>query len=92
MLALRTGRFSGQEHFRVLSLLTLLLLPLVAPVDDADALLTAMASDKKARAGTLRFVLPRTIGDVEFGVTVPTRTVRAVLARVSAEPSHAEFR
>ncbi len=92
MLALRTGRFSAQEHLRVLSLLTLLRLPLIAPVEDASALLAAMASDKKTRAGTLRFVLPRTIGDVEFGVTVPTRSVRAVLQRMSAEPSPAEFR
>jgi 3-dehydroquinate synthase len=92
LLALRTGRFSAHEHLRLISLLTLLRLPLVAPVDDVDALLAAMASDKKTRAGTLRFVLPRTIGDVEFGVTVPTRSVRAVLQRVRAEPSPAEFR
>jgi 3-dehydroquinate synthetase len=92
LLALRTGRFSADEHVRVLALLTLLRLPLVTPVDDADALLAAMASDKKARAGTLRFVVPRTLGDVEYGVVAPTRTVRAVLARAAQTPSAAEFR
>jgi 3-dehydroquinate synthase len=92
LLALRTGRFSAHEHLRVLSLLALLRLPLVAPVEDADALLSAMANDKKTRAGTLRFVLPRTIGDVEYGVTVPTRSVRAVLQRVLSEPGAAELR
>ncbi len=92
LLALRTGRFSAEEHLRVLSLLALLRLPLVAPTNDVDALLAAMANDKKTRAGTLRFVLPRTIGDVEYGVTVPTRLVRTVLGRVGSAPGSAELR
>ena len=92
LLALRTGRFSGEEHLRVLSLLALLGLPLVAPTNDVEALLAAMANDKKTRAGTLRFVLPRTIGDVEYGVTVPARTLRSVLARVGSAPGPAELR
>ncbi|GAC1313637.1 MAG: 3-dehydroquinate synthase [Vulcanimicrobiaceae bacterium] len=92
LLALRTGRFSSDEHLRVLALLTLLRLPLVSPTDDIDALVAVMGRDKKTRSGALRFVLPRTIGDVEYGVTVPTRTVRAVLARVNATPSSAELR
>jgi 3-dehydroquinate synthase len=92
LLALRTGRFSPQEHLRVLSLLALLRLPLVAPVEDVDALLAAMASDKKARDGTLRFVLPRTIGEVDYGVTVATRTVRVVLNRIRTSPGAAELR
>ena len=92
LLALRTGRFSPEEHLRVLSLLTLLRLPLVAPTDDVDALLAAMANDKKTRSGRLRFVLPRTIGDVEYGVTVPARSVRSVLGRMSSPPGSAELR
>jgi 3-dehydroquinate synthetase len=92
LLALRTGRFSAEEHLRVLSLLALLRLPLVAPTDDIDALFDAMQNDKKARAGTLRFVLPRTIGDVEYGVAAPARSVRAVLSRLGAAPGNAEFR
>jgi 3-dehydroquinate synthase len=93
LLALRTERFSGAEHLRVLSLLALLGLPLSAPASaGADALLAAMAHDKKTRAGALRFVLPRTIGDVEYGVTVPTRSVRAVLGRVLQPPGDSEFR
>jgi 3-dehydroquinate synthase len=92
LLALRTDRFSPEEHLRVLSLLALLRLPLVSPTGDIDALARAMLVDKKARAGTLRFVLPRTIGDVEYGVTVPARSLRAVLARMGEAPSDAEFR
>jgi 3-dehydroquinate synthetase len=90
LLALRTGRFSKSEHLRVLSLLTLLRLPLVSPSDDADALLQAMSVDKKARNGALRFVLPRAIGDVEYGVTAPPRTVRTVLRRLAKAPNAGE--
>ena len=92
LLALRSGRFSQAEHLRVLSLLTLLRLPLTAPACDPGDLLGAMANDKKTRDGTLRFVLPRTLGDVEFGVTVPARSVRTVLGRVAQPPGNAEFR
>jgi 3-dehydroquinate synthase len=92
LLALRTDRFSPEEHLRVLSLLTLLELPLVSPVEDVAAFAQAMAVDKKARGGALRFVLPRQIGDVEYGVTVPARTLRAVLGRMREAPDDAEFR
>jgi 3-dehydroquinate synthase len=92
LLALRTGRYSHAEPLRVLSLLALLRLPLCAPTDDVEGLLAAMSGDKKTRDGNVRFVLPRAIGDVEFGVTVPKRTVRAVLSRLHAGPGSAEFR
>jgi 3-dehydroquinate synthetase len=92
LLALRTGRFSTAEHLRVLSLLTLLGLPLVSPTGDVAAMLAAMSADKKSRAGTLRFVLPRAIGDVEYGVTVPARAVRTVLQRMVHLPGEREFR
>ncbi len=90
LLALRTGRFSPQEHLRVLSLLTLLRLPIVSPVVDTDALIAAMGVDKKARDGALRFVLPRALGDVEYGITVPPRTVRAVLNEIERAPGARE--
>jgi len=92
LLALRTGRFSQAEHLRVISLLALVGLPLATGIDDPDALLAAMASDKKTRDGTLRFVVPQAIGEVEFGVTAPLRAVRSVLARVRDAPGAAEFR
>lgn len=92
LLALRTGRFSAHDHLRVLSLLALLRLPLVSPLDDVDALLEAMRADKKVRNGALRFVLPRAIGDVEYGIGIPARTLRAVLERLSHAPGEREFR
>lgn len=91
LLALRTGRFSEPEHLRVLTLLTLLRLPLQTTVAP-DAIFDAMSSDKKKRSGRLRFVLPRAIGDVDYGVECDNRSVRAVLARLSAPPSGGEGR
>jgi 3-dehydroquinate synthase len=84
-LALRTGRFSEREHLRVLALLTLLGLPLQTSVDPG-AIFAAMRADKKRRDGQLRFVLPRAIGDVEYGVECNARAVRAVLARLGRSP------
>jgi 3-dehydroquinate synthase len=92
LLALRTGRFSPEEHLRVLSLLSLLKLPLIAPFSEVDPIVEAMSADKKTRNGILRFVLPRTIGDVEYGITVPPRTLRAVLERLREVPGAREFR
>lgn len=91
LLALRTGRFSRDDHMRVLTLLTLLRMPLWTREVPAHVL-SAMSADKKKREGRLRFVLPREIGDVEYGVTVPDRSVRAVLERVTAPPGGGEFR
>ena len=92
LLALRTGRFSNAEHLRVLSLLALLRLPLIAQSGDVDALIGAMSVDKKARGGTPRFVVPRAIGDVEFGVAATPRTLRSILTKIANAPGAAELR
>jgi 3-dehydroquinate synthetase len=88
LLALQSGRFSEREHLRVLALLTLLGLPLQTEVD-SSAILSAMRSDKKKHNSRLRFVLPRAIGDVEFGVECNERSVRAVLSRLQRAPEKA---
>src|SRR5262249_1205218 len=85
LLALRTGRFSEREHLRVLTLLTLFGMPLRTSVD-ATAIFEAMRNDKKRRDGRMRFVLPRSIGDVEYGVECTDRTVRSVLGRLRQVP------
>lgn len=91
LLALQTGRFSREEHLRVVTLLLLLRMPLRLRIDP-KRVFDAMAADKKKRRGRLRFVLPRAIGDVEYGVTVPDRFVKKVLARLPREPGGDEFR
>jgi len=91
LLALRTKRFSGGEHLRVLALLALLRLPMRTSLP-AAAVFAAMQSDKKKRAGKLRFVLPRAIGDVEYGVECSPRTVLAVLESMRSAPKDVETR
>ncbi len=91
LLALRTGRFSRDEHLRVLTLLTLLGLPGITHLEPGS-IRAAMNSDKKRRAGHLRFVLPRAIGDVEYGVAAPDRDVLRVLRTLRSAPGDREFR
>jgi 3-dehydroquinate synthase len=91
LLALRTGRFSRDEHLRVLTLLMLLKMPILTR-EHPSSILAAMQSDKKKRDGRLRFVLPREIGDVEYGVVVPDRKVESVLKRLTTLPGGDEFR
>lgn len=89
LLAMRTGRFSEREHLRVLALLTLLGMPLRTSIEAADAF-AAMRSDKKRRDGRLRFVLPRAIGNVEYGVECSDRDVLAVLRKLQHAPGAVE--
>ena len=91
LLALRTGRFSEAEHLRVLTLLALLGLPLQTALP-ADDVLDAMRADKKKRSGRLRFVLPRAIGDVEYGVVCTERAVKAVLTQLHEPPEAQRLR
>ncbi len=91
LLALQTGRFSKEEHLRVLALLMLLGLPGVSRSRPCEVL-DAMRYDKKTRQGKLRFVLPRAIGKVETGVKAADRAVLAVLERLALRPGEEEFR
>jgi 3-dehydroquinate synthetase len=85
LLALRTGRYSQREHFQLLATMQLLGMPLRTSIG-AEAIAAAMAADKKRRDGRLRFVLPRAIGDVEYGVEVSHRHVQAVLRHLRRAP------
>ncbi|HTA38414.1 MAG TPA: hypothetical protein VK760_05035, partial [Candidatus Acidoferrales bacterium] len=91
LLALRTKRFSAHEHLRVLALLALLRLPMQSSLSP-DAVYAAMQSDKKKRGGKLRFVLPREIGDVEYGVECSPAKVLGVLGSMQRAPKDAETR
>lgn len=90
LLALRTGRFSHDEHVRVLTLLALLEMPLWTKEAPAT-ILAAMRADKKKRDGALRFVLPRAIGDVEYGVSVSEVALRKTVAQCVTPPGDGEF-
>jgi len=58
------GMWSEADFERQNGLIERLGIPAGAEDLDVDALLDRMASDKKARSGTIRFVLPERIGHV----------------------------
>jgi len=54
------------------------------PRSKPEALMQIMRSDKKARGGRVRFVLPKAIASVETGVEASDETVREVLRQMAA--------
>jgi len=79
-LAARLGRIDRELVARQRALLVALGLPVSLPPLDHDALIKAMARDKKVEHGQLRFVLPTRLGHVELVPDVPQEQVRATLA------------
>lgn len=80
-LAVALGRFPTEEAERMSALIGRLCRPLPPITASPSETLRHAASDKKAVAGELRFVLPRSIGAVEVVAGVPAATVLAALAR-----------
>jgi len=79
-LAEKLGRIPADVTDRQVKLLAAFGLPVAANPDwPADDLIAVMRRDKKAIAGTLRFVLPTKLGEVELVADVPEELVRAVL-------------
>jgi 3-dehydroquinate synthase len=78
-LAERLGRVDRAFTERQRGLLVALGLPVDFPAADHDALMAAMAHDKKVEHGRLRFVLPTRMGHVELVDNVPEADVRAAL-------------
>ena len=81
LLALRLGMFSAREQQRLEALLGKLQMPLGTSVQPKAAW-EAMQYDKKRRNERLRFVLPRAIGRVEYGIEASERDVLSVLKEV----------
>lgn len=63
-LGVRLGVTAGDLAKRVVALLQHLGLPTTLPAHDREALLAAMAHDKKSVAGQLRFIVVREPGDI----------------------------
>ncbi len=79
-LAARLGRIDAQFVARQHALLSHLKLPIEMPAEaNPDALLSAMARDKKSESGRLRFILPTRLGHVEFVSDVADADVLAAM-------------
>ena len=59
-------------------------LPVRCPPFDVAAIWQAMSHDKKQRGGTLRWALPRAVGDVAVTADVPPVVVRSILRDLGA--------
>lgn len=79
-LSMQCGELSEQEWARLRALIEAAGLPGAAPGLEPPALAEAMEHDKKARAGTKRFVLLRRLGDAFVSDSVEPAKIGAVLS------------
>lgn len=78
-LATRLGHCSGDTTERIIALLEQLELPIRPPPYPPDDVWTAMFTDKKRQGNTLRFILPRAIGDVDIFQNIDETDVKAIV-------------
>lgn len=85
-LSVRLGLLDADSAERIAALLRQFRLPVSVSGCAPDALLAAMAADKKAVSGVPRIVLPLAIGRAEVRTDVPREAVRAVWEEVCERP------
>jgi shikimate kinase / 3-dehydroquinate synthase len=81
LLAELRGLCTSETRERIVAALRAHGLPVDAPDHDAETVYEAMHTDKKRRGGRLRFILPRTIGDVILVDGIPDEQVIEILRR-----------
>jgi 3-dehydroquinate synthetase len=81
-LATELGECSPQVAARIKAVIERVGLPTTARGYDVDKVLAAMGHDKKRTGKTLRFIIPREIGDVVIIDSPGDETVRRALASV----------
>ncbi len=79
-ISLKMGILAPDELVRLESLIKKAGLPTKAPNLDLERLVSAMKHDKKVRQGKVRFVLPRSLGEVFTTDDVSLSLVKQVLA------------
>jgi shikimate kinase/3-dehydroquinate synthase len=83
-IAVELGRADVSVAGRIETALSGWGLPVQCPPFDAEAIWQAMAHDKKRRGRSLRWVLPRAIGEVEIVEDVPSHVVKSILHSLGA--------
>ncbi|HHZ20887.1 MAG TPA: 3-dehydroquinate synthase [Firmicutes bacterium] len=83
-MAAEVGHCGRELVGRISDLLGAFGLPTQLPGVSVGELFAAMGRDKKVSQGRVRFVLPRTLGVVEWGCQVPDEVVRRVLLALGA--------
>jgi 3-dehydroquinate synthase len=83
-LAQLRGLIPAELTERQIRLLEAFSVPTAPRAWDVEALLATMRADKKAVAGRMRFILPRSLGEVALFDDVPEEEVRLVLQEAMA--------
>jgi 3-dehydroquinate synthase len=82
LMAVGTGKLSDADAIRIIRLVASIgPLPRLGKIK-ASELRPILAGDKKARAGRVRWVLPRRIGKTEWGIDVPWQIVSRAFAEL----------
>jgi 3-dehydroquinate synthase len=82
LLGLATGRIAEPEATRIIrSVASVGPLPVLGKIPVAK-LHRILAGDKKARGGTVRWVLPRRIGKVQRGVEIPWKLIARAISEL----------
>ena len=82
LMAVGTGKLSDTDAIRIIRLVASIgPLPSLGKIK-ASELRPILAGDKKARAGRVRWVLPRRIGKTEWGIDVPWQIVSRAFAEL----------
>ncbi len=79
-LAAQLGYCTMETAARIIALLKKLGLPTHPPTYPASKIWAAMATDKKRQGNTLRFILPRDIGDVDIFTGIKRDDVELILS------------
>jgi len=82
-LALELGLWSPEDQARQRAVIVAAGLPLRWPELEPGAVLACLQGDKKVRDGTVRFVLPTSLGTVEIRSDVSGEQVLAALKRAA---------
>lgn len=86
----RMGLCDSSLPGRIVALLTKLRLPTGYPHSEPEEVLAAMSVDKKAKAGRLRFVLLREVGQAVISDQVPEEILREEVARLCQSKPNSE--
>lgn len=86
-IARNRGLWASEDHYRMSALLAACELPRRIPAGlDREAIFNAMKLDKKAREGTIRFVLPTRIGLVSLYDDVTRAEIERVISEIETPP------
>jgi len=84
-IAVKMGMFDDMQSQRLWEVIVKANLPYRCGILDPEDIMGRMRKDKKVRAGKIRMVLPKKIGDVEVRDDIPEKEILNVLCEMGSE-------